>query len=262
MTGRAEAAAVFGTLLPLLRDAEVSVAPPALSASAARERLGRGRHLLDGLDLGVDAAAAHELLVHLARVLESTAASAAARRLRGALERAEPHAADLLPHAAAGEREAVAALARDRGLEPDLLWTLAQAALRPALRACCDALMPLVEDAPWERDSCLLCAAPATLGELRADGGRVLRCCRCGAAWRVRRLLCPACGNEDHATLRTLYEAGRHATRRVEACDRCRRYFKLIAAAVPTPADALVLEDLATLPLDLAARLCTRAAAR
>ena len=40
----------------------------------------------------------------------------------------------------------------------------------------------------------------------------------------------------------------------MEACDRCRRYVKVIAAAAPTPADLLAVEDLATLHLDVIAR--------
>jgi FdhE protein len=249
-----EASSVLAALQPLLRDAELGVELPGLSREEARRRLGAGRHLLDGVNVGIDVAAVHTLLVRLARALEAAAAPEAGRRLREAFEGDDPHAGDLLPLVAAGDREALDAAARDRGLEPDLLRVLAQACLRPALRACCAALTPLLEGVPWERASCPVCGAPATLGELRADGARVLRCCRCGAAWRVRRLLCPACGNEDHATLRTLYEEGRHGSRRVDACDRCRRYFKLVAAAVPNPAEALVLEDLATLHLDRSAQ--------
>jgi len=115
-------------------------------------------------------------------------------------------------------------------------------------------LAPLAEGIPWQRDSCYVCGAPAALGELREDGARHLRCLQCGAVWRVPRLRCPSCGNEDHATLSTLSEEGRRGTRRVEACERCRRYVKVIAAAAPTPDEMLLLEDLATLHLDAVAR--------
>jgi FdhE protein len=101
-----------------------------------------------------------------------------------------------------------------------------------------------------------VCGAPAALGELRVDGALHLRCLQCGAGWRVPRLRCPSCRNEDHATLRTLYEEGRRGTQRVEACERCRRYVKIIAAAAPTPSEMLLLEDLATLNLDAVAREC------
>jgi FdhE protein len=92
------------------------------------------------------------------------------------------------------------------------------------------------------------------LGELRENGARHLRCGRCGAGWPVRRLCCPSCGNEDHGTLPTLSEEGNLGKRRVEACDRCGRYVKVIASAAPTVPELLAVEDLATLHLDIIAR--------
>jgi FdhE protein len=249
-----EAAAVLGAVLPLLRDTEPALTTPTLTADQARDRLERGLPLLRGLDLGVDAAAARSLVIGLARALEATLRSEPAQRLRVALERDEPGSGELLPLAAAGDREAVAAAARRSELDADLLWMLAQAALRPALRAWRRALTPVAAGIPWQRGSCFVCGAPAVLGELREDGARHLRCLQCGADWRIRRLHCPSCGNEDHASLRTLYEEGRHETRRVEACDCCRRYVKVIAAATPTPDEMLVIEDLATCHLDAVAR--------
>jgi len=245
---------VYGAVLPLLRDAEIGATVPAFTPEEACGRLGQGLHLLRGLDLGVDADAAHALTLRLARALEAVRPTASVRRLREALERGDPHARELLPHVAGGEREAVFEAARERGLDPNLLWTLSHASLRPAFRAWCRALAPLAEGIPWQRASCFVCGAPAAIGELRVDGGRHLRCGQCGASWQVRRLQCPWCGNEDHTTLRTLYEDGRRATCRVEACDRCRRYLKVVAAAVPTPPEALVLVDLSTIRLDRVAR--------
>lgn len=249
-----EVAAALGAILPLLRDADLGAAPLAMTAEEARTRLEQGWPLLRGLDLGLDEGLARDLMVNLARARESASPSEPALRLRAALERDDPGIGELLPLAAAGDREQIAAAARRRDLEPDLLRALAQAVLQPALRAWCGALAPLVAGIPWHRDYCFVCGAPAAFGELREDGSRHLRCLQCGASWRVRRLYCPSCGNEDHATLCTLYEEGRRQTRRVEACERCRRYVKVVAAASPTPAEMLAVEDLATAPLDVIAR--------
>ena len=249
-----EAAAVLGALLPLLRAADLGVAAPALTAVAACACLERGQPLLQGLDLEIDADAARDLLLGLARAREAACPSEPARRLRTALERNDPGSDELLAAAAAGDRDSVAAAARQRDLDPDLLWTLARAALWPAFQVWRHTLAPLVEGTHWQLGSCFVCGTPAAIGELRADGARHLRCLQCGADWRVGRLHCPCCGNEDHASLRTLYEEGRRATRRVEACDRCRRYVKVVAATAPIPADLLWVEDLATNRLDIVAR--------
>jgi FdhE protein len=252
--GVREAGAVLGAIEPLLRDADVGVATPAMTADQACARLEQGEPLLRGLDLVIDQDCARDLLRGLARARENALPSESARRLRAALERDDPDVGILLSSAAAGDREEVAAAARRRGLDPDLLWALAQATLRPALRAWRRGFAPLAAGIPWQRSSCFVCGAPAAIGELRADGARHLRCLQCGADWRVRRLRCPSCGNEDHATLCTLYEEGRRGTRRVEACERCRRYVKVIAAAALLPDELLAVEDLATIHLDLVAR--------
>jgi len=249
-----EAAAALGALLPLLRDADPGAVTPAMTAAEACACLERGQPLLRGLDLEIDAEAARDLLLGLARAREAASPSEPARRLRSALESDDPGSDELLVAAAAGDRDSVDAAARRRELDPDLLWTLVRAALWPALRAWRRTLAPLVEGTPWQRGSCFICGTPATIGELRADGARHLRCLQCGADWRVRRLHCPSCGNEDHATLRTLYEEGRRQTRRVEACDRCRRYVKVVAAVTPMPSELLGVEDLATTQLDVVAR--------
>jgi FdhE protein len=57
-----------------------------------------------------------------------------------------------------------------------------------------------------------------------------------------------------HARYTPEYEEERRETRRVEACERCRRYVKVIAATAPIPAELLAVEDLATIHLDLVAR--------
>lgn len=249
-----ENAAVLGALLPLLNDADPGASPIAMTADQVRSRLAQGQPLLRGMSFEIDEIATRDLLVGLARALEEALRSESARQIRNAVERDDPGVAALLPPAAAGDRETVAAIARRRDLDAALLWRLAQAALQPALRAWRRALAPLAEGFPWQRDACLVCGAPAILGEVRENGAHHLRCLQCGADWRIRRLVCPSCGNEDHASLQTLYEESRRETRRVEACGRCRRYIKLVAATAALPDELLAVEDLATVGLDRAAQ--------
>ena len=124
-------------------------------------------------------------------------------------------------------------------------------ALKPALRAWCRHLTPMIKGVPWNKGYCFVCGAAATLGELQGnDQVRHLRCGLCGADWVSRRLLCMNCGNEDHRTLRYLYIESRAERMRVETCDICKTYLKIISAFAPTPAEMLAVEDLATLHLD------------
>ena len=62
------------------------------------------------------------------------------------------------------------------------------------------------------------------------------------------------CGNEDQKTLGCLYQENRLEQKRVEVCERCKGYLKVIPAFAPTAVELLVVEDLETLPLDYIAQ--------
>lgn len=99
---------------------------------------------------------------------------------------------------------------------------------------------------------CPLCSSKPQVGVLRpeGDGGkRSLVCALCSHEWEFRRIVCPACGEEDVHKL-AVYSAQELAHVRVEACDTCRSYIKTVdltkdGHAVP------VVDELATIPLNL-----------
>jgi FdhE protein len=99
---------------------------------------------------------------------------------------------------------------------------------------------------------CPLCSSKPQVGVLRpeGDGGkRSLICALCSHEWDFRRIVCPACGEEDVQKL-AVYSAKELAHVRVEACDTCRSYIKTVdltkdGHAVP------VVDELATIPLNL-----------
>ncbi len=99
---------------------------------------------------------------------------------------------------------------------------------------------------------CPLCGGRPQVGALRpeGDGGkRSLICSLCATEWEYRRIVCPACGEEDVNKL-AVYTAKEFSHVRVEACDACHSYIKTIdltkdGHAVP------VVDELATIPLNL-----------
>lgn len=246
-----EAAEVYRVTLPLLRDAGPLAAPIALTEDQARRKLARGETLLGGETLVFDRDAARDLMLRLARGL-SEAGLAVMSPILTALEEDRLNPAELLEHVAEGDYPFVAARAGDQALSSPLLLTLAQSVLKPALRAWCRDLAPLVRPADdWENARCYLCGAPAALGELRGNGqARYLRCGQCGADWLHRRLRCIYCGNEDPSGLGVLYPEGRRESERVEVCNKCRGYLKVVASFSPASPEELAVLDLSTLYLD------------
>ncbi|MCL5022711.1 MAG: formate dehydrogenase accessory protein FdhE, partial [Nitrospirae bacterium] len=245
------AAQGYEAILPLLRDADLNAAPVSLTREEARRKLKGGLPLLHGLDLGLDAEGARALMLLLAGSLENSEKNGNARLVRLALEEGRLDVCNLLSRTTAHENDAVRSAAEGLGLDPDFLRTLAENVLKPAFRAWRRQLMPLTQDSVWNRGDCPVCGASPVLGELRDNNlMKHLRCGRCGADWQFRRLQCLYCGNEDHRTLGFLYAEGEREKYRVEICEKCKGYLKVITTFAPTPPELLAVEDLATLHLD------------
>jgi formate dehydrogenase accessory protein FdhE len=99
---------------------------------------------------------------------------------------------------------------------------------------------------------CPFCNRKPSVGVLRqqGDGGRrSLLCGFCLAEWEFRRVVCPGCGQEDHAKL-PVYTAAELPHIRVECCDACRTYIKSIDLTKTGLADPLV-DEIASVPLNL-----------
>jgi FdhE protein len=99
---------------------------------------------------------------------------------------------------------------------------------------------------------CPFCNRKASLGILRQQGDgarRNLLCGFCLSEWEFRRIVCPACGQEDQAKL-PVYVAEQFPHVRVEACDACHGYIKSVDLTKNGLANPLV-DELASIPLDL-----------
>jgi formate dehydrogenase accessory protein FdhE len=274
-----DAARIYETILPLLGAADLRIVPVSITPDEARSKLEAGIPLLTGIDLELDVQSVCDLILGLSSSLEAiyetqhacksdmadfskntcsdndALRSGAARSIRLALEENKTAVDALLAHITAGDHVLFESAARDLQLDPGLLWTLAQNALKPALQAWRRQLAPLGEGTFWEKGYCFICGADATLGELRGNGQVLyLRCSQCGADWQFRRLRCIWCGNEDHGTLSSLYSKDQREKMHVEVCDRCHCYLKVITTFSPTPPEMLQVEDLATLHFDYIAR--------
>ena len=249
------AAEVYRVTLPLLRSGGPIAAPITLTEEQAQTKLSTGEFLLHGAALVFDHSAARELLLGLARNLEEVGVVGMSP-IRSALEGDRLIPEELLGHVSEEDYPFLAARAEEQALDAPLLWTLTQSALKPALRAWCDELAPLVYTAgEWENACCFICGASPSLGELQGgEQAKHLRCGQCGADWLIRRLRCVYCGNEDPSLLGILSPEGRRENVRVEVCDKCHGYLKVVARFAPASPEELAVEDLSTLYLDCLAQ--------
>jgi FdhE protein len=106
----------------------------------------------------------------------------------------------------------------------------------------------------WDRGYCPVCGSWPLLGEFRGlEQTRFLRCGLCAASWPFPRLRCPFCDTSNHQQLAYFHVEGEQDRFRAATCDACRRYVKMASTLAELSTPMLLVEDLATLHLDLAA---------
>ena len=99
---------------------------------------------------------------------------------------------------------------------------------------------------------CPFCKRKPGLGVLRPLGEgsqRSLICSFCLAEWEFRRIVCPACGEEDPLKL-PVYAAEELQHVRVEACDSCKCYIKTVDLTKSGLGEPVV-DEMASVALDL-----------
>jgi formate dehydrogenase accessory protein FdhE len=103
--------------------------------------------------------------------------------------------------------------------------------------------------------TCPLCGGKPIVSVLRSEGDgakKSLICMLCAHEWAFRRIYCPACGEEREPQM-AFYSAPEIAHVRVDVCDSCHTYLKSVDLT-KTGLAVAVVDDLATIPLDLWAR--------
>jgi FdhE protein len=109
-------------------------------------------------------------------------------------------------------------------------------------------------DREHSRGHCPFCGGAPWVALRRSEpdaesGFRYLQCSLCALEWRVNRVHCPSCFEEDPHKL-PQFQNDVHKNVRIEACETCRRYVKSIDLTIdarPVPA----VDDLLSLSMDL-----------
>lgn len=286
------ALAFYRAAIPLLRKAQRQVAPFTLDPAYAQHKLQQGIPLLTGEALPLDECATTALWLQLCRLLEGraersalgtarslfnffnrevidapallqrieaddTAAlrSAAAEQLRRTVERGQLDLATVWAALFSADLYPIEQLARTLALDFPLLRTLSWQSLQPALRAWAEQLKSqITANQLWQHATCPMCGSAPTLSEIQGkEGARRLRCGVCGASWGYARLACAFCSTHNYRQLGYLAVEGEEEKYRLQTCNDCHSYLKVIVTYDPLPVDLLAVEDLATQHLDLIA---------
>jgi FdhE protein len=85
------------------------------------------------------------------------------------------------------------------------------------------------------------------------ERSRHFRCGGCGSAWQAHCLSCPYCGITDHEELVSLVPEKSGSNAMIEACKHCFGYVKSFTLLQGSPPARVLLDDLASVHLDVAA---------
>jgi FdhE protein len=198
----------------------------------------------------VDAARVRNLFRRLIEAASRSAAPAMTTLEAGLSRHIDP--AELMAASIRQDHEAVLALARRHGVDADALQAIVSLLAVPLLQAC---RRRWAQSIPVSRMEgfCPICAAWPAFVEIRGiERSRYLRCGRCGSEWLAHLLHCAFCGNDNHQELASLVPE-RTAPGAVDACRRCRGYVKTFTTLRGCDAASVMLHDLGSVELDVAA---------
>jgi FdhE protein len=138
------------------------------------------------------------------------------------------------------------------GVDPEAFQAVAAMVPVPFLQACNRRWRRAIA-ASWMEGYCPVCGAWPAFAEVRGiERSRYLRCGRCGGEWQAHLLFCPYCGNTDHKEQVSLVPESSPKSA-VDACKRCLGYVKTFTTLQGSPPATVILDDLASVELDVAA---------
>lgn len=215
------------------------------------ETSGNGTPLLSGLTLNVDSAAVRRVFD---RLIAAAAGSGSPRM--ATLERARRADVDvlaLLRSSLQQQGDDAAALASASAADAEALQAVVALLALPVLQAC-NRRWSSSTPKSWTQGYCPVCGSWPAFAEVRGiERTRYLRCGRCGGEWQASILLCGYCGTVDHNDLVALVPEKAAAPGAIDACKRCQGYVKTFTRLQGCAPAAVMLEDLKTVDLDVAA---------
>jgi FdhE protein len=237
-------------------EAAVPSAAQALSSQAQ----GTAVPLLAGTTLTLDAALVRRLFERLIRTASRAGTpkmSSLKAALHADLEWAPLFTASLCQDSDrdGGQISEIAAVS---GADAEALHAVIALLPVPFLHACNRRWASSIS-ASWVEGYCPVCGSWPAFAEVRGiERNRYFRCGRCGGEWHARALYCPYCAMSDHDELVALVPehggsnaVGSNAV--IDACQRCLEYVKTFTRLQGCSPGAVMLEDLASVDLDVAA---------
>jgi FdhE protein len=207
--------------------------------------------LLAGAKLALGRNSVRALLERLIRIASQRGTPKMAT-LKSAL-RADVDAIAVFIAALSQDEDRIKELSAIAGVDGEAFHAVTALIPVPFLQACNRRWATSIAES-WMEGYCPVCGAWPAFAEVRGiERSRYFRCGRCGGEWQAHCLFCPYCSITDHEQLVSLVPEKIGASRIIEACKRCLGYVKTFTTLQGTPPMKVMIEDLASVALDVAA---------
>jgi FdhE protein len=207
--------------------------------------------LLAGATLALPSSTVRRLLKRLIRIASRTGIEKMAT-LEAAL-RADVDILPLFTASVCQDSDGVEAFATASGADAEAVHAVAGLLPLPFLHACHRRWASSISES-WLEGYCPVCAGWPAFAEVRGiERSRCFRCGRCGGEWHARPLWCPYCHTNDHDSFVALVPENGGSNVVIDGCRHCLGYVKTLTRLQGCPRDAVMIEDLASVDLDIAA---------
>jgi FdhE protein len=255
--------AIYDRQIEARQNAQVVLPPDDTLADQGRRS--QGAPLLEREDFPCDHAQARDLFLELLALLkeQEEPLAGAAAVVEQAVRDNDLDVEEAIAKYLEGDQEFFGAWAQKTPQAPSTVHFLIQASVTPSVSAAADALYRRVyvrkdeegeeQDATWGHGHCPVCgSAPYIARLLGKQGLRYLSCSFCQTEYRVKRLMCPYCGEEDPNKM-AYFDAEEEPGFRVELCKSCNMYIKTVDFHDFDRTSLPLLDDLESLTLDVLA---------
>jgi FdhE protein len=141
----------------------------------------------------------------------------------------------------------------DLGVDAGAFQAVAALVPVPFLQTCNRRWQQSINES-WMEGYCPVCGAWPAFAEVRGiERSRYQRCGRCGGGWQAQCLSCPYCAMTDHEELVSLVPEKNGSNAVIDACKRCLGYVKTFTTLQGSPPTKVMVDDLASVDLDIAA---------
>lgn len=219
----------------------------------AHEKLQSGQPLFEKKFVPVPPSLFHKSLKDLRTLLPEGPIRSALDRLL-ALETMAPENIETVIHELKTDIDScIRRLAKVASTTPDILHFLLQTVLSPFFENQAGYYRELAASGSWRQGKCPVCGSDPAIARLAEDNGqRFLSCSLCHTEWAFERLRCPFCEHNGPPRIRH-FTVDDDKIHRVECCDICRRYLKVVDERVAGHRTSPSVEDIVTVQLDILA---------